>query len=161
MWYNGENQSEVWSVIVYEAKLNDELLEKLIAMSEVWEAENSTYGYRKNDRSDIEENRIFLAERDGEILGYLFGNEEKSERASSIMADGTPYFEIEELYVVPGHRSKGIGRSLFHFVEQAVKAAGVEFIMLSTATKNHKSILHFYIDELGMDFWSARLFKKL
>ena len=161
MWYNGENQSEVWSVIVYEAKLNDELLEKLIAMSEVWEAENSTYGYRKNDRSDIEENRIFLAERDGEILGYLFGHEEKSERASSIMEDGTPYFEIEELYVVPSHRSEGIGRSLFHFAEQAVKTTGIEFIMLSTATKNYKSILHFYIDELGMDFWSARLFKKL
>ena len=50
---------------------------------------------------------------------------------------------------------------LFHDVEQAVKAAGIEFIMLSTATKNYKSILHFYIDELGMDFWSARLFKKL
>lgn len=161
MWYNGENQSEVWSVIVYEAKLNDELLEKLIAMSEVWEAENSTYGYRKNDRSDIEENRIFLAERDGEILGYLFGNEEKSERASSIMTDGTPYFEIEELYVVPSHRSEGVGRALFQNAEQTVKAAGIEFIMLSTATKNYKSILHFYIDELGMDFWSARLFKKL
>ena len=151
----------MWSVIVYEAKLNDELLEKLIAMSEVWEAENSTYGYRKNDRSDIEGNRIFLAERDGEILGYLFGHEEKSERASSIMADGTPYFEIEELYVVPSYRSKGVGRMLFHDVEQAVKAAGIDFIMLSTATKNYKSILHFYIDELGMDFWSARLFKKL
>ena len=62
---------------IYEAKLNDELLEKLISMSTEWEAENSTYGYRKNDRSDIEGNRIFLAERDGEILGYLFGHEEK------------------------------------------------------------------------------------
>lgn len=148
-------------MIIYEAKLNDELLEKLIAMSGDWEAENSTYGYRKNDRSDIEGNRIFLAEQDGKILGYLFGHEEKSERASSIMADGTPYFEIEELYVVPNHRSEGIGRALFHYAEQAVKAAGIEFIMLSTATKNYKSILHFYIDELGMDFWSARLFKKL
>ena len=148
-------------MIVYEVKLNDELLEKLIAMSEAWEAENSTYGYRKNDRSDIEGNRIFLAERDGEILGYLFGHEEKSERASSVMADGTLYFEIEELYVVPSHRSKGVGRMLFQDVEQAVKAVGIEFIMLSTATKNYKSILHFYIDELGMDFWSARLFKKL
>ena len=146
---------------IYEAKLNDELLEKLISMSAEWEAENSTYGYRKNDRSDIEENRIFLAEQDGEILGYLFGHEEKSERASSIMADGTPYFEIEELYVVPSHRSKGVGRMLIQDVEQAVKAVGIEFIMLSTATKNYKSILHFYIDELGMDFWSARLFKKL
>ena len=77
------------------------------------------------------------------------------------MANGTPFFEIEELYVVPGHRSEGIGRALFCFAEQAVKAAGIEFIMLSTATKNYKRILHFYIDELGMDFWSARLFKKL
>lgn len=148
-------------MIIYEEKLNDELLEKLISMSADWEAESSTYGYRKNDRSDIEENRIFLAEQDGEILGYLFGHEEKSERASSIMANGTPYFEVEEIYVVPGYRNEGIGRSLFCFVEQTVKAAGNEFIMLSTATKNYKSILHFYIDELGMDFWSARLFKKL
>ena len=146
---------------IYEAKLNDELLEKLISMSTEWEAENSTYGYRKNDRSDIEGNRIFLEERDGEILGYLFGHEEKPERASSIMADGTPYFEIEELYVVPSYRGKGIGKALFHNAEQAVKTTGIEFIMLSTATKNYKSILHFYIDELGMDFWSARLFKKL
>lgn len=146
---------------IYEAQLSDELLEKLIAMSADWEAENSTYGYRKNDRSDIEGNRIFLAEQDGGILGYLFGQEVKAKRASSIMAEGTPYFEIEELYVVPGHRSEGIGRSLFSFAEQEVRLAGLEFIMLSTATKNYKSILHFYIDELEMDFWSARLFKKL
>ena len=77
------------------------------------------------------------------------------------MADGTPYFEIEELYVVASYRSKGVGKALFHNAEQAVKTTGIEFIMLSTATKNYKSILHFYIDELGMDFWSARLFKKL
>lgn len=143
---------------IYEAQLSAELLEKLISMSADWEAESSTYGYRKNDRSDIEGNRIFLAERDGEILGYLFGHEEKSERASSIMAEGTPYFEIEELYVVPGHRSEGIGRALFSFAEREVRLAGIELIMLSTATKNYKSILHFYIDELEMDFWSARLF---
>lgn len=146
---------------IYEIQLSDELLEKLVAMSADWEAENSTYGYRKNDRSDIEENRIFLAEQSGEILGYLFGHEERAERASSIMPDGTPYFEIEELYVVPSHRSEGIGSALFSCAEQVVKAEGIEFIMLSTATKNYKSILHFYIDELGMEFWSARLFKKL
>lgn len=146
---------------IYEAQLDEKLLETLIALSGDWEAENSTYGYRKNDRSDIEGNRIFLAEQDGEILGYLFGQEDKAERASSIMEDGTAYFEIEELYVVPSHRSMGIGRSLFQYAEQTVKAAGIRYIMLSTATKNYKSILHFYIDELGMDFWSARLFKRI
>lgn len=146
---------------IYETQLSDRLLEKLIAMSGDWEAENSTYGYRRNDRSDIEGNRIFLAEQDGEILGYLLAHGEKSERASSIMPDGTPYFEIEELYVVPSHRSEGIGKALFRFGEQKAKEKGIGFIMLNTATKNYKSILRFYIDELGMDFWSARLFKKV
>ena len=48
---------------------------------------------------------------------------------------------------------------LFSHVENAV-ADEAAFIMLSTATKNWKAILHFYIDKLDMDFWSARLFKR-
>ena len=146
---------------IYEAQLSDELLSRLIAFSADWEAENSTYGYRENERSDIEGNRIFLAEMDGEIVGYLFGHPDKAKRAGSIMADETPFFEIEELYVIPRCRCAGIGKALFRYAEQQIKKTGIEFIMLSTATKNYKSILHFYIEELGMDFWSARLFRKI
>lgn len=146
---------------IYEAQLNDALLEKLISLSADWEAENNTYGYRKNDRGDIVGNRIFLAEHNGKIAGYLLGHPDKAERASSIMADGTPYFEIEQLYVVPEHRSEGIGSALYRFAEREARADGIGFILLSTAAKNYKSILHFYIDELGMDFWSARLYKRI
>lgn len=146
---------------IYEAQLNDRLIETLISMSSDWEAENSTYGYRRNERSDIEGNRIFLAEQDGKLLGYLFGQEAKSVRATSIMTDDTPYFEVEELYVIPEFRNQGAGRALFQFAEQELKAEGIAYMLLSTATKNYQKILHFYIDELGMDFWSARLFKKL
>ena len=146
---------------VYERPLTDEVLDLLIAFSRDWEKENSCHGYRQNDRSDIENNRIFLAEDDGRIIGYLFGCMEKSQRASSIMPDGTPYFEVEELYVIPEMRSKGIGGALFRFVEDRLREEGVPYLMLSTATKNHRAILHFYLDEMGMDFWSARLYKKL
>lgn len=148
-------------VKIFEAEINDELLDRLTQMSADWEAENSTYGYRKNERCDIEGNRVFLAEKDGQIAGYLFGQPDRAKRASSIMADETPYFEIEELYVAPGHRGEGIGKALFRFAEQQIRETDATFIMLSTATKNYKSILHFYIEELGMDFWSARLFKKI
>ena len=146
---------------IYETPITEEILEKLISMSVDWENENSCHGYRRNSREDIEPNRIFLAERDGEILGYLFGNETKAERTSSVITENTPYFELEELYVVPSHRSEGVGRELYRFAEEKLKNENVEYIMLSTATKNYKSILHFYIDELGMEFWNARLFKKL
>ena len=147
--------------IVIEERGSDEaLIDILIRLSADWEAENSCYGYRKNEKADIEGRRIFLA-RDGEdVAGYLFGSLEKSGRAASIMADGTPVFEVEELYVKPDYRSKGIGKMLFSHAEAVVRKEA-DYIMLSTATKNWRAIFRFYLDELEMEFWSARLFKKV
>lgn len=71
------------------------------------------------------------------------------------------FFEVEELYVKPELRSKGIGKQLFQYMEEKLKAENVELILLSTATKNYRAILHFYLDELGMEFWNARLFKRI
>ena len=62
--------------------------------------------------------------------------------------------------MLPEHRNRGVGSALMAAVEAAVQPE-VGWIMLSTATKNYKSILHFYIDNAGMRFWSARLFKRL
>ena len=145
---------------VYEAQLSDAVLETLIAFSRDWEAEDSCYGYRANDRSDIEGNRIFLAEENGAALGYLFGKVCRSEQQSSVMPDGTAYFEVEELYVVPARRSEGVGKALFEFAEQALRSEA-EFMLLGTATKNWRAIFHFYLDNLDMTFWSARLFKRI
>ena len=145
---------------IYEADLDEKVLATLIKFSCDWAKEDSCYGYRPNDKSDIEGNRIFLAEDNGDIVGYLFGKVNRSERMQSIMPDGTPYFEVEELYVVSEKRSMGIGESLFKYVEEVVKQEA-EYILLTTATKNKKAILHFYIDELDMTLWIARMFKKL
>lgn len=136
------------------------VLDTLIRLSRDWEAENSCRGYRANGSADIEGNRIFLAEEDGEVIGYLFGKVERSEKMSSVMPEGTPYFEVEELYVVPERRSRGVGGELFRYAEQ-VLSPEAEYMLLSTATKNWRAILHFYLDELDMRFWNARLFKKL
>ena len=125
-----------------------------------WATRLVPYGYRKNTSADIEGNRIFIAEDRDKVIGYLFGHVEKAEKASSIMPDGTLFFEVEELYVKPMHRSKGIGGRLIEYVEKAVSAEA-EYILLSTATKNWIAIFHFYLDEIGMEFWSARLFKKI
>ena len=147
-------------IVIKEQDLDDALLDILIRLSVEWEAENSCYGYRKNEKADIEGNRIFIAKDGEDVIGYLFGSLEKSERSTSIMPDGTPVFEVEELYVKPEYRSKGIGKMLFTYAESAVRNEA-DYIMLSTATKNWRAIFHFYLDELGMEFWSARLFKKV
>ena len=147
-------------MIIHEVVLNKEVLDQLIHFSEDWSAENSCYGYRSNDKSDIDGNRIFFAEDGNTVIGYLFGKVYRSEQMKSIMPEGTPYFEVEELYVVPERRSQGIGAKLFRYTEEAVKSEA-DYMVLSTATKNWKAIFHFYLDELDMTFWSARLFKKI
>ncbi len=145
---------------IHEVAVNEKILEKLIRLSEDWAAENSCFGYRPNEKSDIEGNRIFLAEDADGVAGYLFGKVAESKQMQSIMPEGTPYFEVEELYVIPEKRSRGIGENLFRYAEDAVRAEA-EYMVLSTATKNWRAIFHFYLDELDMTFWSARLFKKI
>lgn len=146
---------------VYEAPLTEALEQELIRLSADWEAECCTWGYRTNGPEDLAGRRVFLAEEGGEILGYLYGLRETAKQKTSFMDAGTSYFEIEELYVIPSRRSQGVGRALFAFAEETLRAEGLPFLMLSTATKNTRAILHFYLDELDMIFWNARLFKKL
>lgn len=145
----------------YEAEMTEELEKELIRFSADWEAEDSCRGYRANTHEDLAGRRVFLAEEDGEILAYLFGLRETAKERSTVMDAGTDYFELEELYVVPERRSQGVGRNLFAFAEDVLRQEKTPFLMLSTATKNARAILHFYLDELGMTFWNARLFKKL
>ena len=147
-------------LFIEEVSLTDEVLAELISMSKDWEAEKSCYGYRANQREDIEGNRIFLAREQGRTVGYLFGKRFQSENMRSIMPEGSSCFEVEEIYVIPPRRSTGIGKALFEFASDAVQEEA-EYITLSTATKNWKAIFHFYLDELDMTFWSARLFKRI
>lgn len=147
-------------MLIHEVALNEAVLKQLIRMSEDWEAEQSCFGYRANTIEDIEGNRIFFAEEEDQVIGYLFGNVHPSKNMWSIMPEETPYFEVEELYVIPERRSQGIGAALFRFAEGAMPE-DVQYVVLSTATKNWRAIFHFYLEELQMEFWSARLFKRI
>lgn len=143
-----------------ETSLTPEVLESLLQMSADWAREDSCRGYYPNEPSDIQGNRIFLALDEGAPVGYLLGKVCTAEKDSTVMKKGTPFFEVEELYVIPTRRSQGLGGALFRFVQEQVRKEA-QYILLSTATKNWRAILRFYIEELDMEFWSARLFKKI
>ena len=145
-------------VAINKVKQSD--IKRLLELSLMWEKEDSCYGYRANTE-DVFQDCYILAAYDDELIAYIFGKEEIQEKQTSVIDKNMHYFEIEELYVHPSYRSRGIGKQLMESLEKELKKKGLEMMMLSTATKNWKAIMHFYIDEIGMNFWSAKLYKRL
>ncbi len=137
--------------------------EDLISMSEEWEKEFSTFGYLKNEAKDLENQRLIIAmdTKTKKPVGYLYGHKYKTMNASSTIPKSSKVFEVEEIYVKKEYRSRGIGTLMFNAIEDKIKQDGIKYITLTTSTKDYKKIFHFYIDELGMTFWHARLFKEL
>ena len=153
-----EVKEESSVITIHEAKQSD--TKRLLELSLMWEKEDSCYGYRANTEDDFQDCYI-LAAYDDELVAYVFGKEEIQEKQTSVIDKNMQYFEIEELYVHPSYRSRGIGKQLMESLEKELKKKGLKMMVLSTATKNWKAIMHFYIDEVGMNFWSARLYKCL
>jgi GNAT superfamily N-acetyltransferase len=86
---------------------------------------------------------LFVAERDGEVIGFLSGE----------LREGSPAFEpktwaaVEDVYVAPGHRSLGVGRALFEECQKWARRKGADGVSLQVAAGNARA-RKFY-EELG------------
>ena len=139
-------------------ELTDDSVAQLIRLSELWAAEGSTFGLIPNTREDIKE-PVFAALEGERIVGYAFGHFYTTEKKTSCIDVGSRCFDLDELFVLPEYRSQGLGRALFREIE-AFSRGEAEYLTLSTATKDYKKILKFYIEDNGMFFHDAFLIKE-
>ena len=140
-------------------ELDKTTLDELIELSRKWVEEDCSYGLVENTPKDIEEPLCVAVEND-KIIGYIFGHYYTVEKKTSYIDIGCKCFSVDELYVLPEYRNQGIGKELFKQLENEVKDS-CTYITLSTSTKNYKKILHFYVEELDMNFHSAFLIKSM
>lgn len=146
---------------IKEIKPSKEEIDELINLSVLWEKEDITFGYRKNDINDIIDKRVFVAKESNKIIGYIFAKEGIAKNHGSIMPDGELYFGIEEIYVIKEKRSYGIGHQLMDYVKNVAKKEKYEYIFLTTSTKDSNKILDFYINKCDMTFYCAHLVEKI
>lgn len=139
---------------------NSPYINVLVDMSINWQKEGSCEGYVSNTIDTFKDKDIYVALLNDEVVAYLYGYHDISKKNNSVQNINDRIFEIDEIYVKSEYRNKGIGNTLYEYVENDVKDSA-DLILLSTATKDYKKILHFYIDELGLTFWSARLYKRI
>ena len=132
--------------------------QQLIELSRFWVEENCCRGMVENGIEDLCE--PLAVAMDGEqIIGYGFGHFYTEEKDHSYAAQGETCFSLDELYVLPEYRGQGIGKVLFSMLGDRV-SPDCACINLTTSTKNYQAILKLYIEELGMTFSSAFLFKR-
>ena len=95
------------------------------------------------DLSSSAHSCLFVAEEDGEVVGFLSGE----------IREGSPAFSpktwaaVEDIYVTQGYRSHGIGRALVDACAEWARDRGADGVSLQVATGNERA-RKFY-DTLG------------
>lgn len=138
-----------------------EELPLVLEMSNDFLAENCCNGLVPDTLEELSKYEIYLAVRDGEILGYAYGQAATASRDRGPVRAGEMTYSVEIIYCRPACRSMGVGRLLFQRLEDRARELGCASLQLAAVSKSWQKLLHFYIDELGMEFWSAVLLKKL
>ena len=140
-------------------KLNKNYVNQLIELSQLWEMEKCTHGIIANKEEDLSE-PLFVALENEKVVGYLFGRYYVEEEKRSYVEKGSRCFSVDEFYVLPAYRNRGIGKQLYRLMESEVMGK-CAYITLATSSKDYKAILKLYVEELGMDFHSEFLIKKI
>ena len=78
---------------------------------------------------------VFVAERDGAVLGYTYAGVEGHDYMSLRGPAGVLY----DIVVDPAHRGRGIGRMLLDATLAALAARGEPRVVLSTAERNESA----------------------
>ena len=94
-----------------EVSLTPETEKTLLKMSADWAAENSCRGYCANDESDLKGNRFFLALDNDTPVGYLFGKLCRAQKTSTVMTEGTPFFEVGRFILFRPCAPKGLAEN--------------------------------------------------
>ena len=100
---------------------------------------------------------FLVAEAGTEITGFICGSVRTADDAGFV-PDGEVYFNIDDLYVKPEFRDRGIGRSLMDELGAVAEEAGFHRFAVSSNTKDLDKIVKFY-RSCGFQTWNVRMFK--
>jgi GNAT superfamily N-acetyltransferase len=107
--------------------------------------------WRENIREHGEALSLFVAEADGEVVGFACG--EKA-RAVNLPYEGF----LSKIYILEAHHKKGIGRRLVSAVAQALLARGMNSMMVRVFKANpnrafYEALGGVYLGEIDHEVW--------
>lgn len=137
-------------------------LPSIIRLQQAWADEKNTHGYVPDDPDQIQ-NRLggyfLVAESDDRILGFIAGSVHVNNNVT-VIPMGSPYLEIDDLYVIPSFRGQGVGSQLVDHLLSHTKERGLDYASLYSAAKDTHASLRFY-ERHQFQGWYVQMFRKL
>jgi len=149
-------------MVIREATAAD--LSRVRALEVNWQNEGVTLGFQAASESDLlalVDECFFVAEYAGMIVAFVAGRIKTEDGTNGAVVPITQrYLELEDLYVLPQHRSTGIGGALVQAAVDWAKSKNVRYSLVYSSTKDTERILAFY-RSCGFQSWFVRLFREL
>jgi RimJ/RimL family protein N-acetyltransferase/N-acetylglutamate synthase-like GNAT family acetyltransferase len=133
-------------------------LPQVAELSRRWEAEAITRGFRADTEASLGERLgpyCLVAEHAGRVVGYAIGAVRESE-GLAVLPAGVPYLEVEDLYLRPEHRSRGLGGRLLERLFEEAAARGVERALVYSSNLAWERTVAFYRRH-GFRMWFVRM----
>ena len=124
-----------------------------------WAEEDITYGQTPASPQEIAGKLgpfFYVTLQGSRISGFVYGSERVSE-GLAVIPEGKRYLEIDELYVQPEFRNRGLGGTLMETLLRAARDRGIERFKVYSAAKEFDRILAFYRRH-GFRPWYAEMF---
>lgn len=138
-------------------------LRTVAALSRQWEAEGITRGLIRDTPRRLRKylGPFFLVAESqaGEIVGYVCAGRQAADRNCTAVFDvGTPYLDVENVYVVPGCRGRDLGGRMLDAVMEQARAEGIEHAIVFSASMEWERVVAFYARH-GFKMWFFQMFK--
>lgn len=134
----------------------------IIRLQRRWLEEGNVYGFVPEGEEEVRAALgpyLLVAAVEGEVVGFVKGSVRVGEE-TAVMPGGESYVEVEDLYVAPEFRGRGVGGELLNRLLERAGERGAAYALLYSASKNVHSVLRFY-ERHDFRSWYVRMFRKL
>lgn len=127
-----------------------------------WFEEGSVYGFVPESEEQVRASfspYFFVAEVSDQVIGFISGSVSVSD-GTAVIPGGESYLEIDNLYIAPEFRRRGVGSRLTTQLLTQARQRGVAYAVLYSASKDIHGVLRFY-EQHGFRSWYVQMFRKL
>lgn len=156
------NDQEMSTIHIRTYTVDD--IDTILELDREWEREGIAHVWvsisMEEERALVEQfpDYCLLAECDGVAAGYINGSIRTGSK-ESVIPEGEPYLEIENIYVKAEFRHQQVGGQLVERLIEAAERNGIRRFLVSTNSREMDKIMRFYGDH-GFSPWYVQLVRR-